>query len=107
MDTQRTRVLPNEKPKPGYYHHRKHDPAKGLRDYAYFVMGTGRHTEDGSFGISYFPLYEGHDEYLGGADYPHRPFDMFIDGRFTEITDPKDIAELRRARDAMWPEIFG
>jgi hypothetical protein len=33
-------------PETGFHYHYKHDPAKGVRDYAYEVCAVGFHTED-------------------------------------------------------------
>ena len=107
MNQERTHILPEEKPRIGYYWHKKHDPSKGVTDYAYFYGGASWHTETGEFGATYWPLY-GDDEFLCGADHANRPFDMFTEpGRFIRIEDPEIIQALREVRNQKFPEVFG
>lgn len=92
-------------PEPGFYYHFKHDPEGPINTYAYYVLGVGRHSEDGSLHVVYQPLYtsEHHDQ----SDYSLRPLSMFMetvtrDGktfpRFQMITDPTIIEQLRTIR---------
>lgn len=108
---------PPQVPEPGYYYHYKHDPQKGVRDYAYFIYGAGSHTEDDcrpedKFMQVYQPLYEEAFVYRSGKLFDLRPLHMFYEpaqwqgkevARFTRITDPEVIKELRAAKRRMYP----
>lgn len=113
--------MPDRVPEPGFYHHYKHDPSKGVRDYAYEVVGIGFHTEDNAregeaHFVIYIPLYEDAAVYsatkkLGILCLDNRPLEMWMgdvtkDGktfpRFKKITDSETISELERVRDEMY-----
>ncbi len=96
-------------PEKGFYMHHKHDPQGEPHNYMYEVVGIGKHTEDGSLLVIYRSLYR--NDWLVPADYNCRPLEMFIGNvvkggvsipRFTPITDPKLIAELKEVRDWMY-----
>ncbi len=103
----------------GFYYHYKHDEAKGMRDYAYFIYGVGHHTEDNppkgdELFLNYQPLYEAF-VYVNGKMYDNRPLDMFYEpaewqgktvGRFTRITDADTIRELQKVHRQMYPELY-
>lgn len=106
-------------PEKGFYYHYKHDPAKGVNDYAYEVTGFGHHTEipgdnlDDSAMAMYLPLYDDCDFYIAGKHHALRPLKMFMDKnfekdgkiipeRFIKITDEKVISELIKIRDEMY-----
>lgn len=107
--------IPSKVPEKGFYYHYKHDPAKGVRDYAYEVVGTGVHTEDDcrpedTSMVVYRPLYEAF-VFTAGKLFDLRPLEMWMgnvekDGkmipRFAKITDPAVIAELSKIRDVMY-----
>lgn len=95
--------------RPGFYYHYKHDPAGPLENYAYEVIGIARHTEDGSYGVLYRPLYK--NEYLD-VDFYIRPLGMFLETvtrngietpRFSPIEDPELVDKLTEIRGQMYP----
>ena len=106
-------IIPSSSQVPvkGFYYHFKHDPSGAVNNYAYEVIGVGVHTEEDcdprdANMVVYLPLYDGPI-----ADQQHlfhiRPLSMWmgetvIDGvpmpRFTQITDPDVILQLKRAR---------
>ena len=109
--------MPARVPEKGFYYHYKHDPAKGIRDYAYEMVGVGCHTEaaddeaDANM-VVYRPLYESAFVYQAGRLFDLRPLDMWMedvtkDGRtfprFSKITDPAVIAELTKIKSEMYP----
>lgn len=110
---------PQKRPETGYYHHYKHDPQKGVRDYAYFILGVGHHTEEDcrpedQFMQVYLPLYESF-VYKNGKMLDLRPLHMYAEPaqwkgkeveRFTRITDPAVIAELKAVRNEMYSHLF-
>ena len=107
---------PKDLPEPGYYYHFKHDPAGPSNNYAYYIYGVGHHTEDDcpsadAFMQVYRPLYDNSYAYRNGGLFDLRPLHMFYqpalkDGksvaRFTKITDPKLLAELRAVKERMY-----
>jgi hypothetical protein len=107
--------IPKRVPEKGFYHHYKHDPSKGNRDYAYEMVAVGVHTEDDCrpedvHMVIYRPLYEA-PVFKAGKMYDLRPIEMWMgdvekDGkvfpRFKKVTDPAAIAELERARAEMY-----
>jgi len=109
---------PERRPEPGYYYHYKHDPDGPLNNYAYFIYGVGHHTEDNcrdedAFMQVYRPLYETAYAYRNGGMFDLRPLYMFYQPaiangaevpRFTRITDPDRIAQLRQIKARMYPE---
>ncbi len=108
---------PERVPEPGFYYHYKHDPAKGIADYAYYIYGVGVHTEDDCrpedhFMQVYRPLYESF-VYTNGKMFDLRPLHMFYEKaqwrgaeveRFTKIEDPTLIAELKVIKASMYGE---
>lgn len=99
----------------GFYHHYKHDPSKGIADYAYEVLNIGHHTEIENFEESamvvYRPLYESAKVYKEGKHWDVRPLNMFMedvikDGktfpRFKKIIDNNIIEQLSKKRDEMY-----
>ncbi len=93
----------------GFYYHYKHDAEGPVNNYAYEVMGTAKHSEDGSAFVVYRPIRD--SEYYKGFDFSVRPYDMFCESvekdgvtapRFKKITDPAVIAELAKIRDTMY-----
>jgi hypothetical protein len=106
-------------PQKGFYYHYKHDPRGSIYDYAYEVLGIGLHTEGNHSEMSpkdlfvvYRPIYEAY-VYKMGKMFDIRPLDMFMgevekDGkvlkRFTQITDPNIISELKKKKDEMYKE---
>ena len=109
---------PKQRPKPGYYYHFKHDPDGPIDNYAYYIYGVGHHTEDDcraddAFMQIYRPLYESAYAVRNGGLFDLRPLRMFYEPaqwqgnrvpRFTEITDPEVIAQLRAIRARLYPE---
>src|SRR5262245_58980169 len=100
------------KPERGLYYHYKHDRSKGINNYAYEVLGVGHHTEaDGVFFVVYLPLYESAGVYKAGKYFDVRPLEMFMEKvnkegkeieRFTKITDPHIITELKKIKVQMY-----
>ncbi len=101
---------------PGFYYHYKHDPEKGIFDYAYEVLNIAHHTEiDDSVAnemVVYRPLYESAKVYQAGRHWDVRPRTMFFetvakDGRtfprFQKITDAKLIRKLEEQRAKLYP----
>jgi hypothetical protein len=107
---------PENIPQKGFYYHYKHDPAGPVNNYAYEVMGVGRHTEDDcrpedANMVVYHPLYEETSAYKAGKFFDIRPLGMFMervtkDGetflRFKKITDEAVIAELNAIKEKMY-----
>jgi hypothetical protein len=117
-------TIPEKVPEMGLYYHYKHDPAKGVRDYAYEVTGVNFHTEkncrpEDVCTVQYRPLYTEAAVYqaslkLGVRAFDKRPLEMFMedatkDGqkvpRFQKITDPAVIAELKKVKEEMYPNL--
>lgn len=108
--------IPPQVPEAGYYYHYKHDPAKDINNYAYYIYGVGHHTEgdcrsEDRFMQVYRPLYDAR-VYRNGKMFYLRPLDMFYQPaewngqqvqRFTPITDPEIIAKLRAIKHEMYP----
>ncbi|MCC2630785.1 MAG: hypothetical protein K0S38_594 [Candidatus Paceibacter sp.] len=102
-------------PEKGFYYHYKHNPEKGIYDYAYEVMGVGYHTEDNCRPedvnmVVYRPIYES-SVYTAGRFFDIRPLEMFMeditkDGkkmhRFTKITDQKIVEALEKRKQEMY-----
>lgn len=93
-----------ETPAKGFYYHYKHSEDKGFADYAYEVIGTALHTEEGTYTVLYRPLYD--NTYLD-VDYSARPLEMFMEtvtkdgvemSRFKKIEDEELVAKLSRIR---------
>lgn len=89
--------------KGGYYYHYKHDPAGSVENYAYYVLGVAKHSEDDTELVIYQPLYK--TDYFEGVDYSARPLEMFMDmvtkegetfPRFAQITDPEIVNKLKK-----------
>lgn len=112
--------IPDRQPEPGFYHHHKHDPSKGVRDYAYYFHGVGYHTEDDALPrdrvmLVYQPLYTGAAVFRAGKAFDLRPLEMIYEPatkngqpveRFTRVTDPAQIEELKAAYREMYPAPF-
>ncbi len=108
---------PERVPEPGFYYHYKHDRAGTVNNYAYYIYGVGHHTEDDcrpedAFMQVYRPLYEAH-VYKLGKMFDLRPLHMFYEPaewqgktveRFTKVTDPAVLAELKNIKAQMYPE---
>ncbi len=113
---------PTRFPIPGFYYHYKHDPEKGIRDYAYEVIALGFHTEEDcdpedACMVAYRPLYETALMYQTSQELKVpvvdiRPISMFMEtvqkdakttSRFQKITDPAVVAALEIVRDEMYP----
>ena len=104
-------------PEAGFYYHYKHDLAGAVNNYAYYICGVGHHTEDDcrpedQFMLVYRPLYEAY-VYKIGKLFDLRPLHMFyepasVNGasveRFSKITDPAIIAQLREIKAQMYSE---
>src|SRR6266568_193394 len=100
-----TLKIPEIIPEKGFYYHYKHDPTKGVRDYAYELVNIGYHTESDCrpgeevFAV-YRPLYESAAVYKANKTFDIRPLHMFMDKnfekdrkiipeRFQRITEPR------------------
>jgi hypothetical protein len=109
---------PEKVPEPGFYYHYKHDPQKGIRDYAYEFRGLFKHTEnEEEWFADYRPLYEEASVYrvaqeLKMSVVDGRPLEMWMETvtkegkifpRFIKITDSLVIEELRKVRRQMYP----
>lgn len=111
-----------EWPKPGYYYHYKHDASGSVNNYAYYIDAIGHHTEENcrpedQYSQIYRPLYKEAYVYEMGEQIDNRvvdkrPLHMFFEPaevngkqvqRFTRITDPATIAELRKIKHEMYP----
>jgi len=107
--------IPTTVPEHGFYYHHKHDASKGVRDYAYELVGVGVHTEDDcrpedANMVVYRPLYEA-SVFKAGKLFYLRPLDMWMGEvakdnqtfpRFGRITDPNIISELENVRREMY-----
>jgi hypothetical protein len=114
-----TSKLPRRLIEPGYYYHYKHDASGEVNNYAYYIYGVGHHTEDDAPEFdrhmqAYRPLYDAF-VYKNGKMLDLRPHHMFFEQvewqgklvpRFTKITDPTILAELKKIRRKMYPEEF-
>lgn len=108
----------------GFYYHYKHDPAKGIFDAAYELLGSAFSTESAGnvhsdnpsdffadeVGV-YRPIFRDSLIEQAGRDFWIRPVRMFFESveqngqqvpRFQKITDPAVIAELAKLRDEMY-----
>ena len=98
----------------GFYYHYKHDPSRGINDYAYEVLNVAHHSEmelgDGAL-VIYAPLYESARAYRAGKHWDARPLAMFLENvtkngktfpRFQKITDPKIILELKKIKNELY-----
>jgi hypothetical protein len=108
---------PANLPEPGFYYHFKHDPARPVNNYAYYIYGVGHHTEgdcrpEDAFMQVYRPLYEEAYAYRHGGLFDLRPLGMFfqpaelhgkIVPRFSRIVDPDLIAQLEAIKARMYP----
>jgi hypothetical protein len=109
---------PLKQPEPGYYYHYKHKADGTINNYAYYIYGVGHHTErdcrpQDKYMQVYRPLYEDAYVYKNGKMFDLRPLYMFYDpaivngvsvARFTKITHPAVIAELRSIRERLYPQ---
>ena len=109
---------PRELPEPGYYYHFKHDPDGPLNNYAYYIYGVGRHTEDDcrtedAFMQVYRPLYEEAYAYRNGGLFDLRPLHMFFEPaewkgkevpRFHENRRPRRDCTIRGNQGSHVPE---
>ncbi len=113
-------------PEKGFYYHYKHDPAKGIFDTAYEVIGNAFnteaggnvHTDDpevflGSEVVIYRPLFDDSLVYKANKRFWFRPVKMFFDKiekdgktfpRFQKITDPEIISKLEKIRNSMYTD---
>ena len=91
--------------KPGFYYHFKHDPKGSINDYAYEVLGVGKHTETEEYFVIYSPLYESEEKFR------LRPLGMFLEEveregkvmpRFHKIEDPEIIAKLEEIKNKIY-----
>lgn len=98
----------------GFYYHYKHDPDRGVNDYAYEVLNIAYHTEIeweiGAF-VIYRSLYDSSNSFIENKHWNARPFEMFMEDvtkegktfkRFSKIEDPDIITELEKIRDNMY-----
>jgi hypothetical protein len=107
----------NKIPEKGFYYHYKHDPSKGVTDYAYEMAGVGVHTEEDcrpedANMIVYRPLYQDASVFKAGKLFDLRPFEMWVgdvikDGRppvkrFQKINDPEVIKALEIIKIEMY-----
>lgn len=99
----------------GFYYHYKHDPNGPINHHAYEIVNIGHHTEiEGlkeSEMVVYQPLYSQAGVYTEGKHFDLRPREMFMeevtkDGktfpRFTLITDPQVIEELKKIKSELY-----
>jgi hypothetical protein len=107
-----------EWPSPGFYYEYLHDSHGTVNNYAYYFYGVGRHTEmdcrpEDQFFQVYRPLFEESSVFHGGKIFYVRPLYMFYDPvehngsivqRFTLITDPGIIAQLKSIKLTMYPD---
>jgi hypothetical protein len=92
-----------------FYYHFKHKSGDPVNSMAYEVLGIAKHTEEDGLLVIYRPLYT--SEWIVGADFFARPYEMFIDEvhkpefsglRFRPIDDQSIIEELKKIRDEMY-----
>lgn len=100
-------ISPKDYPKAGdFYYHYKHDKTKGINDYAYQILGTALHTENGELLVVYRSLYKSEREDFG-TNFFARPLEMFLEEvdmpeynyngkRFKQILDPQIIEKLKQ-----------
>lgn len=110
--------IPSVVPTGTFYHHYKHNPSKGVRHYAYELIGVGVHTEDDcrpedANMVVYRPLYVEAAVFKAGRFFDLRPLEMWMGNvnvgdesipRFQQVLDPTAIAELALAREEMYGE---
>ena len=89
-----------------FYYHFKHNPEKGVTDYAYKIIGLAVHSETEEILVVYKPFYSSNHVYDLGADFYTRPLSIFLElmdkaeigykgPRFILISDLKIIAKLQ------------
>ena len=93
-------------PKQGeFYYHFKHDPTKGVSDFAYQIVGIAVHSEDESLFVAYRPLYTPNHVIDNEGNFNIRPLTMFVENvtksnydgpRFRLIKDPEIIKQLSK-----------
>lgn len=105
----------NEVPENGFYYHYKHDPLKGVANYAYDVIGVGRLTGEDCWDedkemVVYRRLYED-SEFKGKEFFWLRPKKIFMENvikdgktfpRFIKINDEKIITALTAIKKKMY-----
>jgi hypothetical protein len=65
-----------------YNYHYKHDPAKGVLNYAYQIFGLALHSETEEVMVAYRPLYSPNHVWDRQCDFNIRPLDMFCEEKF-------------------------
>lgn len=110
--------IPKRLAEPGYYYHYKHDPVGPVNNYAYYISGTGHHTEEDcrpedAFMQVYLPLYESAYVYKLGKLFDLRPLAMALETvevngqtvpRFSRITDEAVIEQLKAKRRELYDD---
>jgi hypothetical protein len=105
-----TMTVDHNKPQPRqFYYHFKHDPQKGLSNYAFEVVGTGVHTETEEIYVIYKSVEKLEDSRANRnkVDYNIRPMKMFLEEvskpeynykgpRFSLIDDEAILSELKK-----------
>lgn len=95
-------------PENGFYYHYRHGEEKSFNDYAYEIVGTGKHSEDESIFVTYRPLYKNN---LSPQNYYVRPIELFFDEvvwkdktlpHFCKITDPEIITKLLEIKNQLY-----
>ncbi len=91
-------------PKAGeLYYHFKHNPEKDIFNYAYKIVGTGKHSETDEIFIVYKALYKSPWIEESAVDFTIRPIKMFMENvekngqsfpRFKKIEDLKLIDKI-------------
>jgi len=102
----------------GFYYHYKHDPARGIFDHAYLILGVGVHTEDkiepeDQVMQVYYPLDPESFVYLLGSAADLRPNAMAMEEieiggkkipRFRHVTDQELIKQFKERLREMYPQ---
>ncbi len=98
----------------GFYYNFKHNPEKGIYDYAYFIMEVPSNDVDNIDvpKVTYFRLYSGpnnfsrsHSEF--GEDVTDRKENVTKQPlRFMKIEDTETIQKLKEKFDEMYPDLL-
>ncbi len=98
--------MTNKPQKGQFYYHFKHNPKKGINNYAYYIEGLALHSESVEVFVAYRPLYSPNHVINNDCNFYVRPLSMFLEkvekpelnyfgNRFNLITDENIISQLQ------------